>query len=257
MLWRRVPERAGPEKAFTLLDLLPVIAIIAVLSVLISLAASGAKSRAGATCCRSQQRQIGITMAVYLTDSRRFPPMWDADLNELWADKLYAPQRSTWTNIDWNCPTFVGRHGVIGFIDADNISLGYSYNWRGTSTGWSGRGKSPLPAPLGLGHLSRAEISEPEVSAPCEMYAVADVRGAISDSQVFGNPKMSLYRFSDRNEAPPPHEFGFNVLFADGHVALIKRAVYLYPPRSAHYWNRDNQPHSETWAPSTEWAVTP
>ena len=30
---------------------------------------------------------------------------------------------------------------------------------------------------------------------------------------------------------------------------------YLYPPRTAHNWNRDNQPHPETWAPTTQWMV--
>jgi len=183
--------------------------------------------------------------------------MWDSHLRELCADKVFAPQRSAWTNAGWNCPTFVNKHGVVGFIDSDNISLSYSFNWRGTSTGWRSRGKRPLPAPLGLGHLSRTEIGEPEVIAPCEMYAIADVRGAIEGSHVTGNPKMSLYRFSGNNEASPPHRSTYNVLFVDGHAAQIARAVYLYPPRSAHSWNHDNQSHPETWAPPGEWAATP
>lgn len=151
---------------------------------------------------------------------------------------------------------FEGRH-TLGFIDKDNISVSYSYNWRGTATGWSGRAKGPLPAPLGLGHLSKDEIIEPEVATPSEMYAVADVRGTVQSSHLSGNPKMSLYRFSGVSEAPPLHELGYNILFADGHVALVKRTTYLFPPPSAHSWNRDNNPHTETWAPSSEWAVTP
>jgi len=27
----------------------------------------------------------------------------------------------------------------------------------------------------------------------------------------------------------------------------VPRSDYLYPPRSARHWNRDNKPHPETW----------
>jgi hypothetical protein len=40
-----------------------------------------------------------------------------------------------------------------------------------------------------------------------------------------------------------------NMLFCDGHVALLKRSDYWYPPRSASNWNSDHQPHPETRAP--------
>jgi hypothetical protein len=29
----------------------------------------------------------------------------------------------------------------------------------------------------------------------------------------------------------------------------VKRSDYLFPPRTARNWNRDNQPHEEVWAP--------
>ncbi len=56
-------------------------------------------------------------------------------------------------------------------------------------------------------------------------------------------------------EAAPPHSQGYNLLFNDAHVALVKRKDYLYPPRTAHHWNRDNQPHPELWSPTSHWAV--
>ena len=244
------------RRAFTLLELLSVIVIIFLLCLITISAASRAKEQARSMQWRNQLRQIGVAMAVYLTDSRRYPPMWDATAKELWADKLYAPKHGAWTNVDWNCPRYCSKGGTLGNTDEDNISISYSYNWRGTATGWAGRAKGPLPAPLGLGHVSKDEVLEPEVQAPSEMYAVADVRGTIHDSQLSGNPKMSLYRFSGVTEAPPLHETGYGILFADGHVASVKRTNYLFPPRSAHSWNRDNQQHSETWAPIDEWGAS-
>jgi prepilin-type processing-associated H-X9-DG protein len=56
-------------------------------------------------------------------------------------------------------------------------------------------------------------------------------------------------------ETSPPHSNGYNLLFGDGHVAQVKRKDYLYPPRTAHNWNRDNQPHPEFWAPTGAWVV--
>ena len=56
-------------------------------------------------------------------------------------------------------------------------------------------------------------------------------------------------------ETAPPHGPGYNMLFVDGHAALVNRSDYLYPPRTAHNWDRDNQPHPEAWAPRSEWVV--
>ena len=56
-------------------------------------------------------------------------------------------------------------------------------------------------------------------------------------------------------EAAPPHSQGYNMLFGDTHVALVARKDYLFPPRTAHNWNRDNQPHTELWSPTNEWVI--
>jgi prepilin-type processing-associated H-X9-DG protein len=56
-------------------------------------------------------------------------------------------------------------------------------------------------------------------------------------------------------EAAAPHSDGYNMLFCDSHVELVKRKDYLFPPRSAPHWNRDNQPHPELWAPTSDWVV--
>jgi prepilin-type processing-associated H-X9-DG protein len=61
--------------------------------------------------------------------------------------------------------------------------------------------------------------------------------------------------FSYANETAALHGRGYNILFADGHVALVKRSDHLFPPRTARNWNRDNQPHPEAWAPANQWVV--
>jgi len=117
---------------------------------------------------------------------------------------------------------------------------------------------------LGLGFrvdLNQTIAHEAEVLAPSQMYAVADTRPAIWSNTPHGNIKMQLYSFGVSRfnrtatpESPPPHDQAYNILFCDGHVVLTRRSDYLYPPRSATHWNRDNKPHPETWI--YPWAVT-
>lgn len=247
--------RRRAAAAFTLLELLAVIAIIAIIAALLLPALSRGKAQAQATSCRNHLRQVGLTLMMYVSDSRRYPPMYDVDASQLWADKLYHTNPLIWTNAGWNCPTYVAMKGILGYQARDEIAISYSYNWRGTTMGWNGRPKGMLPPSLGLGHLSKDATLEPEVLAPAEMYAVADARPTSEEEEIQGNPKMSLYGFSTLKEVPPPHMQGYNILFADGHALHVKRNEYLYPPLSAHHWNRDNQPHNETWAPPDQWAV--
>jgi prepilin-type processing-associated H-X9-DG protein len=70
------------------------------------------------------------------------------------------------------------------------------------------------------------------------------------------NPWLKPWPWNQQlKESAPPHGQGYNLLFCDGHVVLVKRNDYLFPPRTARNWNRDNQPHEELWAARNEWAV--
>lgn len=241
---------------FNLLELLAVIGIIAILAALLLPAWSRGKARAQTAVCRSQLRQIGLTMTLYLSESRHYPPMWDVATSQLWVEKLYPNQPRLWTNASWNCPAYVASGRTVGWFEPDEVCISYAYNWRGTALGWKGRPKGSLPPPLGLGHLSKDEVLEPEVASPSEMFAVTDARVAVQPGRVAGNPKMMLWKFAGMEEAAAPHLEGYCVLFADGHALWLKRRNYLFPPLAARNWNRDNQLHLETWAPQAAWTVT-
>ncbi|MGO8698757.1 MAG: prepilin-type N-terminal cleavage/methylation domain-containing protein [Limisphaerales bacterium] len=245
---------------FTLVELLFVIAIIAVLASLLLPALAGGRAQAQAIGCRNRLRQIGQAMTMYLSDSRHYPPLWDGDARQgqLCFEKLYPYYPLRWTNAAWHCPTYLAEGGSV----IANSGSSYSYNWRGTDLGWRGRPFGPLTNNLGLGHLLKDQVLEPEVLAPSQMYAVPDSRPVAFTNLTYGEVnvtygeiKMVIGSYNELKELPPPHAQGYNILFCDGHVALVKRSDYPYPPRSARHWNRDNQPHPETWAPVNQWAV--
>jgi prepilin-type processing-associated H-X9-DG protein len=252
-------------EAFTLLELLVILGVISILAGLLLPVLSRARAQGQAACCRNNLHPIGVGLAMYVADYNRYPGVFDWEHGpsffDTWADKLYPYYPLHWTNVSWNCPTYVAEGGTIRFMRPDydarkskfEFSCSYGYNAQGTGA------RSAEPR-LGLANAyAHRGIREQQVEAPSEMYAIADVRAEKFNNGVSGGAAMMIpWNFPPgfvMPELKPPHDEGYNILFADGHVSLVKRSDYLYPPRSAHHWNRDNQPHPETWRPMNEWAV--
>jgi prepilin-type N-terminal cleavage/methylation domain-containing protein/prepilin-type processing-associated H-X9-DG protein len=248
-------------RAFTLIELLVVIAIIAILVALLLPALSRAREKARSAACKNLQRQIGLGLQMYVQDYGYYPPLAEKHTTTLCFDRLYPYYPVSWTNASWNCPTYIANNGVVSrdMVMTNSAGISYSYNYMGTATGFPGSPKSVFK-PLGLGGLPKYSKSEPGVWAPSDMYAAADARCETVGQGIAGGIKMSPWSFSSYSyftgvEAAPPHGQGYNILFCDGHVLFVKRSDYLYPPRSACNWNSDHQPHPETWAPVSLWAI--
>jgi prepilin-type N-terminal cleavage/methylation domain-containing protein/prepilin-type processing-associated H-X9-DG protein len=258
-----VSKRGRREPAgFSLIELLVVIGIVAVLAALLLPALARAKTRAQGSVCAGLLRQTGLGLQMYVQDNGCYPPLAERGTATLCFDRLTPYYPLNWTNASWNCPTYLARGGIVSRdrVYTKSSGISYAYNWMGIATGYSNSPKSIFQLQLGLGHLPKNSKKETGVVAPSEMYAVGDARAEIAGTGIAGGIKMSpwsfdTYTYAKNAEVAPPHGAGYDLLFCDGHVLLVKRSDYLYPPRTAANWNSDHQPHPEAWAPVNLWAV--
>ncbi len=253
---------------FTLIELLVVIAIIAILASLLLPVLSRGKSIARSAVCKSNLRQVGLTMILFVEDHRFYPLYSGADapsvaqyLTDLgpisigWPDMLithftgrfFDGTSEPWPKI-FQCPTEKQKR------DENWKGLGYGYNATGTRiiTGpESGRG------PMGLGGVGEshntADIVRPtlesDIKAPSDMIAIGDMFGRKWADWGLTLGYGGIWRTGastpEKDQLPAArkrHNGHLNVVFCDGHVEGIgiKKLFYDNSPSALRRWSRDN-----------------
>ncbi|HLH56394.1 MAG TPA: DUF1559 domain-containing protein [Verrucomicrobiae bacterium] len=258
--------------AFTLIELLVVIAIIVISAAMLLPALSRAKAQAKRTQCVNNLHQMGIALRMYVDDNHAYPGGGDFTLgnaeNPMWYDSLAPYHRLQWTNRAFHCPSYAGvirDGGAFGpFVGA---SGSYSYNVSGTGSFYLGLGAHQFFG--GGAGATWLPTSESLVTAPSEMFAIADARmfiasyssGGATTSDTRGDVFMlydsgssATYNIGFNGSAVTTsetqlfrHGKGSNFLFCDGRVTLVKRTDFMNPTNSWQNWNNDHQPHLETW----------
>ena len=229
-----------------------VIAIIAILAALLLPALARAKEAGRNAACKSNLRQIGIALTLYVGDFQKYPLFAeivpDFSAVSAWDNKLvpFAAKAAAvfncpsnkgvpqWTN---NSPTMESL--TVGF---PNPSYGYNL---------SGCAHFVGPHSLGLGgswidatSTAPRYVAEGSVDSPSDMISIADYQPQ-SDPDGDFDPVNLLADLPS-----PRHRQGANVVFGDVHIEFAKQTTWLERNDTRRRrWNIDHEPHRELWNP--------
>jgi len=273
---RRKSARGLSPRAFTLVELLIVLAIIAVLAALLLPALARGKAAAKSAACKSNLRQLGMALNMYVNDYDKYPGNgtllfpglnlgqtgvffsgnWMNYVRPYIGEKLDPNSRynvSPDVLTVFHCPSRNAHPpGPVGGLPGATIpDSDYGYNEFGT--GWR-----DLNLRLGLGFTMdfRAFDDSAMPTGPRTYITPGDIRNpsdliAIGDSyEISLSPNYSpspVEKFHDGSLIPPHNQFA-NIGFCDGHAEQAKGEKWIEDTDSARKrWNNDNQPHPETW----------
>ena len=260
-------ERKTGRSGFTLIELLVVIAIIAILAALLLPALNAAKSQAKSTQCRSNLRQLGIATIMYADTCNNYPFGVDGDpgpLEGAWIwPPLIRPYLSAGQSVDvFKCPSAPpNAQWVVKFGSGNAPAYGYYQGEEPLmpggdsfmSYGWNAWGSSCCnEAPnWGLGVYTYINPTKPTVVVkPAGCIALGDSNW---NTNTGGDPDWSGFigMYAERQYPLDLHDSHANILFCDGHVESLKRAVFVSDLNSSlgaqqaanRLWNIDNKVH--------------
>lgn len=244
-------EKSFCSRAFTLIELLVVIAIIALLAGMLLPALSKAKAAGQSAACKSNLRQLGIALNLYIGDYQKYPlaaatvSTGTGSTLTLWDGQLLA---FTSSNRDvFACPAYKLAPKWTNNVRQPVPNPSYGYNTAGTGTYPAAGPSLGLDGGSDVANLSKTVyLLESQVKAPSDMIAIADGQqksgsGDHDIDDLF--PINLLAEFIN-----PRHNLGANVVFCDSHVEYARETNWVQKTEAARRrFNNDNQPHPETW----------
>ncbi len=256
---------SGP--GFTLIELLVVIATIGILAALLCPALSRASGKSKSIACKSNLRQLGLVLGMYLQDSAgTYPylisfPAPNRRGTSFWFDALaLSLPNMKWGEGVLRCPAYKGvvYEGESKANDRGEIMSvycpcgSYAYNAAGRRqlvSGPAGLISPGLGFSLFAGQPQEQPVRELEVKAPADLFAFGDAPlctapWATAATLILGgaadyNSLIAENAVIEKGS----HAHVFNMLFADTHAESVKTEVLLSTtPVCRSRWNHDHQP---------------
>lgn len=214
---------------FTLIELLTVITIFLILTSLSLPALHAATETARHISCTGNMKQTALTTASYTTDwDNRVMPADFGGTTDSWLNYIYAKNDETDELI--KCPsaeTFFNPYGgnIAPYKDASEASYVMNTIKKGE---WNGAPINSTPnTSCGYGNGTKHPVKFTSISSPSTSIFIVDAKSSISQSDSRG-----ILRFSETDhgmltserDVAVRHNGGFNALFGDGSVDLLRHA---------------------------------
>ncbi len=210
------------RRAFTLIELLVVIAIIAILAAILFPVFAQAKAAAKKTACLSNQRQLGIALAQYISenDDRLFFFAHAVDVSRT---QPTVPFGATRENRWWN--------QIQPYVKSLSILQSPSDSGQRPHALEDGVGGRPLVKRSYVANRAAEGLGYSQVERPADIVVITVKNGGYDDS--WYEPPKNLY---PKSPGQPPvlaldlQTGGVNMTFFDGHAKWQSKGKTLSDP---------------------------